>query len=86
MDSEETQMIWVGVVTALQLLRRETLLPHTTPTFAHILVGMIKTCEILRIKAGCTYSRKYPGHLRAGRERLLEICGGLELCIYSLAT
>lgn len=79
-------MIWVGVVTALQLLRRETLLPHPTPTFAHILVGMIKTCEILHIKAGCTYSRKYPGRLRARRERLLEICGGLELCIYSLAT
>lgn len=79
-------MIWVGAVTALQLLHRETFLPHTTPTFAHILVGMIKTCEILRIKAGCTYSRKYPGRLKVGRERLLEICGGLELRAYSLAT
>lgn len=79
-------MIWVGAVTALQLLRRETLLPHTTPTFAHILVGMIKTCEMLLIKAGCTYSRKYPGRLKVGRERLLEICGGLELRAYSLAT
>lgn len=79
-------MIWVGAVTALQLLRRETLLPHTTPTFAHTLVGMIKTCEILRIKAGCTYSRKYPGRLKVGRERLLEIRGGLELRAYSLAT
>lgn len=77
-SSEEIWTILVWIAASLRFLLGENLFPHTTPTFAHALVAVTKTCEILCIKADRTHIfKKYHGHLRSGWESLFQICGSL---------
>lgn len=68
---EGIQTILVWIATNLKFLHGENLIPHTTPTVAHTLVGMIKTCEILCIKADRMYIFKktsWPSEIRVRKD------------------